>query len=60
MATILNVANCASPDSVFNVGLPPCDLAKKKIKGLIFADKAVRFSASDTSSVAAFIAAVKT
>lgn len=59
MADIKNVANCASPDSVFNVGLPPCDLAKKKIKGVIFADKGVRFNTSDTASVAAFIAAVK-
>lgn len=59
MADLLNVANCASPDSVFNVGIPPCDLAKKKIKGIIFADKSVRFNASETASVAAFIAAVK-
>lgn len=59
MADIKNVANCASPDSIFNVGLPLCDLAKKKIKGVIFADKGVRFSTSDTASVAAFIAAVK-
>lgn len=60
MADLKNLANCASPDSVFNVGIPPCDLAKKKIKGVIFADKGVRFSTSDTASVAAFIAAVKT
>lgn len=60
MADLKNLANCASPDSVFNVGIPPCDLAKKKIKGVIFADKGVRFSTGDTASVAAFIAAVKT
>jgi hypothetical protein len=60
MADILNLANCASPDSVFNVGVPPCDLSKKKIKGIIFADKGVTFSGADVASVSAFIAAVKT
>lgn len=60
MANILNVANCAREDSVFNVGVPPCDLAKGKIKGVIFLDKGVTFSSSDTASAAAFIAAVKT
>lgn len=60
MANILNLANCASPDSIFNVGVPPCDLAKKKIKGAIFADKDVTFTGADVASVAAFIAAVKT
>jgi hypothetical protein len=60
MADILNLANCASPDSVFNVGVPPCDLSKKKMKGVIFADSGVSFSGSEIASVAAFIAAVKT
>lgn len=61
MATnILNLANCASPDSVFNVGIPLCDLAKKKIRGVIFADQGVSFSGAEIASVAAFIAAVKT
>jgi hypothetical protein len=60
MADILNLANCASPDSIFNVGVPLCDMAKKKIKGIIFADKGVTFSGSDIASVASFIAAVKT
>lgn len=60
MANILNLANCASPDSIFNVGVPPCDLAKKKIKGVILADKSVSFSGSDIASPAAFIATVKT
>jgi len=59
MPSIINLANCASPDSIFNVGLPPCDLAKKKLKAVIFADKGVRFSAAETATVAAFIAAVK-
>lgn len=57
---ILGLANCASPDSVFNVGVPPCDIAKKKLKGVIFADKGVTFSGAEVASVAAFIAAVKT
>lgn len=60
MANILNVANCARQDGVFNTGVPPCDLAKGKIKGVIFADKGVTFSAAETASAAAFIAAVKT
>ncbi len=60
MADILDLANCASPDSVFNVGIPLCDLAKKKIKGVILADSGVSFTGADIASVAAFIAAVKT
>jgi hypothetical protein len=60
MSDIINVANCARQDSVFNVGVPPCDLAKGKIKGVIFADKGVTFSAADCASATAFIAAVKT
>jgi hypothetical protein len=60
MANILNLANCATPDSVFNVGVPLCDLAKKKMKGVILCDKGVSFSGSDIASAAAFIAAVKT
>jgi hypothetical protein len=60
LADILSLANCESPDSIFNVGVPPCDMAKKKMKGVIFADKGVTFSGPETASVAAFIAAVKT
>lgn len=60
MASIIDVANCASPDSVFNVGVPGCDLAKKKMKGVIFADRGVAYSAADCASVASFIAATKT
>jgi hypothetical protein len=29
MADILNLANCANPDSVFNTGIPLCDLKRK-------------------------------
>ena len=58
-ATIVGLANCASPDSIFNVGVPPCDLAKKKMKGVIFADSGVSFSGAEIASVNAFIQAVK-
>lgn len=60
MADIVNTANCTSPDSVFNTGIPLCDVKKKKIKGVIFADAGVSFSGGDLASVASFIAAVKT
>lgn len=59
MPNIMDIANCASPDSVFNVGVPLCDLAKGKMKGVIFLDKGVTFSPSDCASVVAFIAALK-
>lgn len=59
MADIMGLANCASPDSVFNVGIPPCDLSKKKMKGVIFMDQGVAFTPSDLASVAAFIGAIK-
>lgn len=56
---ILGLANCASPDSVFNTGVPPCDLSKKKMKGALFADRGKTFSGADVASVNAFIQAVK-
>ncbi|HYD90286.1 MAG TPA: hypothetical protein VEA37_02225 [Flavobacterium sp.] len=59
MADIMNLANCASPDTVFNVGIPLCDLAKKKIKGVILLDKGVVFTPSQRASVAAFLAELK-
>lgn len=60
MANILNLANCASPDSVFNVGIPLCDLSKKKMRAVIFADSGTTFSGAEIASVQAFINAVKT
>lgn len=57
---ILNLANCANPDSIFNTGIPLCDLKKKRIKGVIYADSGVTFSGADVASVPAFIAALKT
>lgn len=59
MRDILDLANCASPDSVLNTGVPLCDLAKKKMKAVIFADKGVRFSGAQIQTVAAFIIALK-
>ncbi len=59
MANIMDLANCASPDSIFNAGVPLCDLAKGKMKGVIFLDKGVTFTPSDCSSVVSFIAALK-
>ena len=59
MADILNLANCANPDSVFNTGQPLCDLAKGKIKGAILLDKGVVFTPAERVSTAAFLAALK-
>lgn len=59
MSTILGLANCASPDSVFNTGIPLCDIPKGKIRGLIFLDKGVTFNAAALGSIAAFIAELK-
>jgi hypothetical protein len=56
----IGLASCAAPDSVFNVGVPPCDLKKKKMKGVIYLDRGVSFTGADVASKAAFIAAVKT
>lgn len=57
---VMGLASCAAPDSVFNVGVPPCDLKKKKMKGVIYADRGFTFSGADIASKNAFIAAVKT
>lgn len=56
---IVGLANCANPESVFNTGIPLCDLKRKKIKGVILADAGVSFSGADIASTAAFIQAVK-
>lgn len=60
MANIIDLPNCASPDSVFNTGVPLCDLKKGKILGVILADKGVTFTKADCASVATFLAAVLT
>jgi hypothetical protein len=62
MSNILSLANCATPDSVFNTGIPLCDLAKGKIKGIIYLDRGTVFTPSHLTSVVAFLTelAVKT
>ena len=56
----MNLANCANPDSVFNTGIPLCDLAKGKIKGIILMDRGVVATPSDRASTAAFLAWLRT
>lgn len=58
LVDIFDLANCASPDSLFNTGIPLCDLAKGKIKAVIYLDKGVVFTPSDGSSKPSFIAAL--
>lgn len=60
MADIFDLPSCTSPDTIFNTGVPACDLKKKKILGLIFADRGTVFTAAQCASVATFIAAVET
>lgn len=60
MADILNLPDCSSPDSVFNTGVPACDIKKKKILGLIFVDKGKVFTAAQCASIATFLAAMLT
>lgn len=57
---LMNAANCASVDTLFNTGVPPCDIKRQKIRGIIFLDKGVYFTPADMASPAAFIAALKT
>lgn len=59
LTDILSVANCANPDSVFNTGKPICDLKKKKMLGIIFADAGLEISGADIASVPSFISYVK-
>lgn len=60
MSDIFNLPDCTSPDSVFNTGVPACDLKKKKILGIIFADQGKVFTAAQCASIAAFLSAVQT
>lgn len=60
MADIIDLANCENPDSIFNTGIPLCDVKKSKMKGVMFMDKGVTFSGADIASTPAFIAAIKT
>lgn len=56
MADILNLPNCATLETSFNTGTPLCDLKKKKIIGVIFADSGVYFTQAHRASTAAFLA----
>lgn len=59
MADIIGLANCATQDSVFNTGIPLCDVAKKKMRAVIFLDSGTTFSGAPVASLAAFIVELK-
>lgn len=56
LADILNLPNCATAETTFNTGVPLCDLIKKKIIGVIFADSGVFFTPAHRASTSAFLA----
>jgi hypothetical protein len=56
---IINLAGGSGGGSIFNTGVPPTDLTKKKMKGVLLMDSGVFFTPSDCASVASFISAVK-
>lgn len=58
--TIIDLANCENPDSIFNTGTPLCDIKRKKLKGVLFLDKGVVFTGAEIASTPSFIAAIKT
>lgn len=55
MADIINLPSCATAETEFNTGTPLCDLKKKKIIGVIFADSGVFFTAAHRASASAFL-----
>ena len=55
MADVMNLPDCATLETSFNSGIPLCDLIKKKIIGVIFADSGVYFSAAHRASATAFL-----
>lgn len=55
MADIANLPDCATLETTFNTGVPLCDLIKKKIIGVIFADSGVFFTAAHRASTTAFL-----
>lgn len=57
-ADLLNIPSCATEESQFNTGVPLCDLKKKKLIGVIFADAGVYFTAAHRASTTAFLAEV--
>jgi hypothetical protein len=56
--SIKNLAIAAASGGLFNTGVPPLDLKKKKMKGVIFLDRGMEFTGGDIASAAAFIAAL--
>ena len=54
-ADILNLPDCATLETSFNTGVPLCDLIKKKIIGVIFADSGVFFTPAHRASATAFL-----
>lgn len=60
MADILDLPNCATVATEFNTGTPLCDLIKKKIIGVIFADSGVYFSPSHRATTTAFLTELAT
>lgn len=59
MSNILSLANCANPDSIFNVGVPLCDIQRGKIKGIILLDRGTFFTPTHLASLVAFLAELK-
>jgi len=59
MASLLNIGVCGA-DGSLATGKPFCDIIKGRMKGIIFADEGVTFSAADMASQSAFSTAVQT
>jgi hypothetical protein len=53
---LLNIPDCSTPDTQFNTGVPLCDLIKRKLIGIVFADAGVFFTPTHRASKAAFLA----
>lgn len=60
LTSLFDTANCAAPESVFNTGIPPCDLKKKKMKGVIFTDAAFRITPVQAATSASLLAYLRT
>lgn len=59
MSTIKNLVILEGGQSTFNVGKPPADFKKMKMKGVIFLDAGVEIPAEKLGSVASLITALK-
>lgn len=60
MSSQINIPNCGGATSTFNIGVPLCDVIRDIPYGLIFLDSGVTFNEAETTTVAAFVTAVKT